>query len=315
MGVGGRPFNRHGMNGSGEKKNSENRRSRAEWVGVILRGMAMGTADLVPGVSGGTIAFLTGIYEELLGTLAGLRLSLFGVLKREGLAAAWKQSNLSFLMALVGGMGIAVVALAGFLHHLLEAHPVLLWAFFFGLVAASVPAMLRDTAMLPGAGIRRGMWTKKAGQWGVFGLGAVAAWTITGLPELISDPGLAELVLAGACAICAMILPGISGSFILVILGAYAEVIKAVAELDFLRLGAVGIGCALGLLLFSRALDGLFRKYREMAVALLSGFLLGSLRKLWPWQDGPIDDQWLVATGCALIGAAMLWVLTALSRR
>jgi putative membrane protein len=297
------------MNGARDQKNSKNRRSRSDWVGVILRGMAMGTADLVPGVSGGTIAFLTGIYEELLGTLAGLRLSLFGVLKREGLAAAWRQSNLAFLMALVGGMGVAVVALAGLLHHLLEAHPVLLWAFFFGWVAASVPAMLRDTGMLPGALI------KNVGHWGIFGLGAVTAWTITGLPELISEPGLAELVLAGACAICAMILPGISGSFILVILGAYAVVIKAVAELDFLRLGAVGIGCALGLLLFSRALDGLFRKYREMAVALLSGFLLGSLRKLWPWQDGPIDDQWLAATGCALIGAAVLWILTALSRR
>lgn len=278
-------------------------RSIADWFGIALRGLAMGTADLVPGVSGGTIAFLTGIYEELLGTLAGLRWSLIGVLKREGLSATWKKANLGFLTVLIGGMGAALVGLAGLLHHLLEVHPVLLWAFFFGLVSASVPAMLRDTPM------------RTLGKSGAFVTGALAAWTITGLPELIAEPGLLELVLAGSLAICAMILPGISGSFVLVILGAYAVVIKAVAELDFVRLGAVALGCGLGLLLFSRALDRLFRKHRELAVALLSGFLLGSLRKLWPWQNGPVDDQWPLALACALVGAGVLFALTRWSRQ
>ena len=279
-------------------------RSALDWVGIFLRGMAMGTADLVPGVSGGTIAFLTGIYEELLASLAGLRWSLVGVARRDGIAAAWKAGNFNFLLALVAGMASAVVGFSGLLHFLLEQHPVLLWSFFFGLVAASVPTMLRGTTM-NGTSMRHAA--------GAVVVGAFIAWTVTGLPELIADPGLMELVLAGALGICAMLLPGISGSFVLVILGAYPVVIKAVAELDFLRLGAVGVGMLAGLLLFSRGLDRLFRRHRDVAVALLSGFLLGSLRKLWPWEGAPVGDIWPAAI-CALAGAGIMLLLSRVSR-
>ena len=201
-------------------------RSPKQWWGLGLRGMAMGAADLVPGVSGGTVAFIVGIYEELLTTIGGLGLSTVRDLFRDGLVATWRRYNLGFLAALGAGIVTSVALLAGLLHHLLAEHPVLLWSFFFGLVAASVPLMLREiprsdrgpavgVALLVGAGI---------------------AWWLTGLPPLVQSDAPLFLFVSGAIAICAMILPGISGSFILVLLGAYSAVIGALKGLDLVRI-------------------------------------------------------------------------------
>lgn len=245
------------------------------WLGLGLRGMAMGAADLVPGVSGGTVAFIAGIYEELLDTLGGLGWPTVTSLFTAGPAATWKRYNLGFLMALVLGIGTSVVLLAGALHHLLAEHPVLLWSFFFGLVAASVPLMLRDVPRKAWDGVTACFLT----------FGAALAWWLTGLPPLMQGDHPLFLFVAGAIAICAMILPGISGSFILVILGAYSAVIGALKSLDVIRVLAFASGALTGLLGFSKGLGWVFRRHRQWAVALLSGFLIGSLRKLWPWKE------------------------------
>ena len=298
------------------------------WLRLGLRGMAMGAADLVPGVSGGTVAFIAGIYEELLDTLGGLGLGTLRDLFKEGPTVTWKRYNLGFLAALVGGIGLSVVLLAGALHHLLAHHPVLLGSFFFGLVAASVPFMLRD--------IPRKAFTGPV--LAMLAAGAGIAWWLTGLPPLMQGNHPAFLFGSGAIAICAMILPGISGSFILVILGAYSSVIGALKSLDILRIFAFAAGALTGLLGFSKGLGWVFRRHRELAMALLSGFLIGSLRKLWPWKenlqalfthsDGRIeylqanispgnhaDPQWMFALVSMAAGALMVTGLGALSHR
>lgn len=304
-------------------------RDLTSWLGLGLRGMAMGAADLVPGVSGGTVAFIAGIYEELLTTIGGLGIGTLRTLFREGPVATWRQYNLGFLAALAAGIGTSVLLLAGLLHHLLEAEPVLLWAFFFGLVAASVPMMLG--ALDPGSG-------KSPVALGLLGLGAGIAWWLTGLPPLVQGDAPWFLFLSGAIAICAMILPGISGSFILVLLGAYSAVIGALKGLDLLRIAAFAGGALSGLLGFSKGLGWVFREHRAWALALLSGFLLGSLRKLWPWKenlsvlythsdgrpeylqaniapDAHPDPQLGAAILCALVGAVAVTLLSRWGQR
>lgn len=251
------------------------RRDKKAWLGLGIKGMAMGAADLVPGVSGGTVAFIVGIYEELLDTLGGLGWGVIQSLFSAGPLATWRQYNLGFLATLAGGIGLSVVLLAGALHHLLLHHPVPLWAFFFGLVAASTPLMLKD--------IPRKAWNASTVLILLFG--AALAWWLTGLPPLIQGDQPAFLFGAGAIAICAMILPGISGSFILVLLGAYSAVIGALKSMDVIRIVSFAGGALSGLLGFSKALGWVFRNHRQWAVALLSGFLVGSLRKLWPWKE------------------------------
>lgn len=298
------------------------KRQRKAWVSLYFKGTAMGAADLVPGVSGGTVAFITGIYEELLDTLGGLGFGTLKTLFTKGPVAMWKAYNFGFLLVLVAGIGSAVVALAGGLHHLLLHHPVLLWAFFFGLVAASVPFMLRD--------IPREAWAWP--QWAALVAGAGFAWWLTGLPPMMQGNEPVFLFGAGAIAICAMILPGISGSFILVILGAYSSVIGALKSVDILRIVSFAAGALCGLLGFSKGLGWVFRTHRPLAMALLSGFLIGSLRKLWPWKenlsvlfthsDGRLeylqanvapnahpDPQWAAALGCMVLGAVVVTVL------
>jgi len=297
-------------------------RSPKQWLALGLRGMAMGAADLVPGVSGGTVAFIVGIYEELLTTIGNLGIGTVRDLFRKGLAETWRQYNLSFLAALGAGIVTTVALLAGILHHLLEAHPVLLWAFFFGLVAASVPFMLREI---------RGQDRSPAAA-ALLLVGAGIAWWLTGLPPLVQGDAPLFLFASGAIAICAMILPGISGSFILVLLGAYSAVIGALKGFDLVRIAAFGGGAVSGLLGFSKGLGWVFRQHRALALALLSGFLLGSLRKLWPWKENLSllfthsdgrpeylqaniapsqhpDPQLGVAIACALAGAALVTVL------
>lgn len=278
------------------------------WAGLYAKGLAMGLADIVPGVSGGTIAFISGIYDELVATIAGLDRRLLGTLRKEGVRGAWQAGNLGFLAVLLAGIGTSVFAFAGLLHWLLANRPVELWAFFFGLVAASVLLVGRRVA------------DRRAGIWTLAAAGAVLAVVITSLPPLVRSDAPLFLAAAAAVAACAMVLPGISGAFILLILGAYAPVIAALDSLDLVRLATVSLGIVAGLLAFSRVLRRLLARHRTPTLAVLTGFLVGSLNALWPWKtrirelythsDGRIE--WLMENRWPE-GAAEIWPAAALA--
>ena len=244
-----------------------------ERVKLFLKGMAMGAADVVPGVSGGTIAFISGIYEELLASIRALGPDTLAVLRAQGPAAAWRQFNGGFLLTLVAGIATSVLLLVRPITWLLEHEPVLIWSFFFGLIAASV--------IVCGRLVKH--WT--AGPLVGLVLGAALAYAVGVLHAGSGSDSLWFYFLAGAIAICAMILPGISGSFILLLLGAYGPVMEAVKSFDLLVVGTVGLGAILGLMSFSRLLTWMFQRHHDLTVATLSGFLLGSLSIVWPWKE------------------------------
>ena len=249
-------------------------RKRKDYFVIGLKGMAMGAADVVPGVSGGTIAFISGIYEELLGSISNVNLSLLKTLKATGIKAAWKQLNGGFLTALFMGIFISILSLAKVIQYLLENEPIVLWSFFFGLVLASIIYIAKQIST----------WNFIA--YLVLILGAVLAFYITTLNPLVSENASpAFLFLAGAIAICAMILPGISGSFILVLLGAYKPVLDALNNRDFKTILIFMAGAVVGLLTFSRVLKWLFKHYKDLTLAVLTGFIIGSLNKIWPWKE------------------------------
>ena len=247
-------------------------RTPKEYITLVAKGIAMGAADVVPGVSGGTIAFISGIYEELLNSISSFNLGLLKVLRAEGVKGVWKAVNGSFLIALFAGIGISFATLSKVVTHIMDTQPVLLWSFFFGLVIASI--------------IYVGKQVEKWNLLNIIGLlaGGAIAYYITVLPPLTANAEPWFLFLAGMIAICAMILPGISGSFILLLLGAYGTIMEAVAERDLMVIGIVGAGCLVGLLSFARVLKFLFAKYKGVTIATLTGFLVGSLNKLWPWK-------------------------------
>ena len=240
----------------------------------MLKGLAMGAADVVPGVSGGTIAFISGIYEELLTSISGVNFKSLKTLKSEGVKSFWKAINGNFLISLVLGIGISIVSLAKLISWLLENKPILLWSFFFGLVLASILYIGKQITQ----------W--KALTFLLLIVSAFTAYWITTLEPLVSeDTSPIYLFFAGALAICAMILPGISGSFILVILGAYKPVFEAINDRDFKLLAIIGAGVIVGLLTFSRIIKWLFAHYKNMTLAVLTGFVIGSLNKIWPWKE------------------------------
>ena len=249
-------------------------RNIKDYIVIGLKGMAMGAADVVPGVSGGTIAFISGIYEELLGSISNVKLSLLKTLKTEGLKAAWKQVNGNFLAALFIGIFVSIISLAKAIKYLLENEPILLWSFFFGLVLASIIYI-----------------AKQITKWNFISilalvLGAFLAYYITTLNPMVSEDSSSLYILfAGAIAICAMILPGISGSFILVLLGAYKPVLEAVNNKDIKTILVFMVGAVIGLLSFSKILKWLFANYKNYTLAALTGFIIGSLNKIWPWKE------------------------------
>jgi len=249
-------------------------RTIKDFVVIGLKGMAMGAADVVPGVSGGTIAFISGIYEELLTSISNVNFSLIKTLKSQGIKAAWKQVNGSFLVSLFIGIFVSIVSLAKAIKWMLENEPILIWSFFFGLVLASIIYI-----------------AKQIKKWNVFTfvllvLGAILAYYITTLNPLVTENSSSLfLFLAAALAICAMILPGISGAFILVLLGAYKPVLAAVNNRDFTTIAIVGAGAIVGLLTFSRILKWLFTNFKNYTLAVLTGFIIGSLNKIWPWKE------------------------------
>lgn len=250
------------------------KRNLKDYIFITLKGMAMGAADIVPGVSGGTIAFISGIYEELLSSISAVNISLFKTLKNKGIVAAYKQVNGNFLIALFGGILISILSLAKLIKWLLDNEPVLLWSFFFGLVVASIFYVFKQIT-----------------KWNITSvvlllIFSFLAYYITTLDPLVSEnSSYLFLFLAGAIAICAMILPGISGAFILVLLGAYDTILSAVNEKDFKVIVAVGLGALFGLLSFSKLLKWLFAHYKNLTLASLTGFIVGSLNKIWPWKE------------------------------
>lgn len=262
-------------------------RTFLQYLTLSAKGLAMGAADVVPGVSGGTIAFISGIYEELIETIHRLDLGFFKAWKKEGFLKAWKQYNLGFLMALFSGVIISIISLAKLITWLLEIYPIMVWSFFFGLVIASIVYV-----------------AKQITNWRLAVLVAMVIASLVSYFITIADPvGTPDstwfLFFAGFIAIIAMILPGISGAFILLLLGAYTSVIgiitqlgEGIATLDSsLFLGALSkllifaAGAVLGLKVFSRALNWMFKHHKNLILAVLTGFMVGALNKIWPWKE------------------------------
>ncbi len=247
-------------------------RNFLQYVFITLTGIAMGAADVVPGVSGGTIAFISGIYEELITSINKINIDTLKLWQKKGLKAFWVELNGNFLLALFSGIFISLFSLASLVGWLLENQPIPLWSFFFGLVTASIFFVGREI-----------------GKWNLatittFLLGAVTAWYITTLPPNENIDSLPFLFLSGALAVCAMILPGISGAFILVVLGSYKTILDAVHEYDLKIVATVAAGAVFGLLSFAKILKWMFSHYKNSTLALLTGFILGSLNKIWPWK-------------------------------
>lgn len=244
-----------------------------DYLLIFFKGIGMGAADAVPGVSGGTIAFISGIYEELISTIGQIDFSLIKTWKNQGFSAMWKQLNGGFLLALLAGIGLSIFTLMHLANYMLENHPIVIWSFFFGLVLASIWYVSKEIKQWRTATVILMILT------------AVLAFFLTTL----SASGNTEhssffLFLSGAIAVIAMILPGISGAYILVLLGAYQEITEAVTELDIKKLMFVALGVIVGLLSFSRVLKWLFSKYENLTLAALTGFIIGSLNKIWPWK-------------------------------
>lgn len=242
-------------------------------IALVAKGMAMGAADVVPGVSGGTIAFITGIYDRLLNALKSVNPSLFKVLGNEGISGVWQRIDGTFLVCLFGGVLTSILLFAHAITWLLATYPEMLWAFFFGLILVSGLHMIRQVHRWSVATIL----TLLAGVVFAYGVGVLTPSSL--------EPEPLTLFFAGAVAICAMILPGISGSFILLMMGLYGPVIDAVKNLDFSVLMVFGLGCIGGLLSFSHVLSWLLKKHRDLAIALLTGLMLGALGKVWPWKE------------------------------
>lgn len=239
---------------------------------LLFKGLAMGAADVVPGVSGGTIAFITGIYSELIESLRSFNLAALGLLFKGHISAFWKKINGSFLLALFSGILISIFSLARLMQYLLANWPVLVWSFFFGLVLVSGFIVLR-----------------KISAWNIARISALVSGIVVMVVVTTFTPAETGeaywfIFMAGAIAICAMILPGISGAFILLILGKYQFILQAVSSLDLPVLAIFGAGVVTGLLSFANLLSWLLRRFHDITIALLSGFIIGSLNKIWPWK-------------------------------
>lgn len=246
----------------------------------VLKGMAMGIAEVIPGVSGGTIAFITGIYEKLINTIKAFDFSLIATFRKDGFAGIWQQINGTFLVSLLLGMAIGIVVGVFGVTHLLETFPQLLWAFFFGLIVSSAIYIGRQV-----------------GSWGIGEIGALIfgiglAYYITVASPAQGNEALWFVFISGAIAISALLLPGISGSFILLLMGMYTFILPTMKEAlrtfdpqSLTIMVVFGLGCLTGLVTFSRVLSWTFKNYKNPTLALLTGFMVGSLNKIWPWRN------------------------------
>lgn len=239
---------------------------------IYLKGMGMGGADVVPGVSGGTIAFITGIYERLLDSIKAFDLEALKLLLNLQIIPFWKKIDGRFLLPLFLGIITSFLSLAKLMTFLLANHPIPLWSFFFGLIIISAILVLRA--------INR--WTIGAILAILVGI-AIAYFITAATPaETPDEPWF--IFISGAIAICAMILPGISGSFIMLILGKYEFMMAALSNFDWVTMATFALGCIVGLLSFVRGISWLLKNYHNLAIGLLSGFMIGSLNKVWPWK-------------------------------
>ncbi len=240
---------------------------------ITLKGLAMGAADVIPGVSGGTIAFISGIYEELINSIKSVNFSSLKLLLTGKFAEFWKAINGSFLLSLFTGIAISIISLAKGLKFLLDHYPILVWSFFFGLVVASAIYVARTITKWNLATIIAGI------------AGIIIAYSITIITPAEANTTYWFIFLSGAIAICAMILPGISGSFILVLLGMYKFILESVSEFKIAVVLTFLSGAAIGIVSFSNVLSWLLKKYHNVTIAVLSGFMVGSLNKVWPWKE------------------------------
>ena len=255
-------------------------RSLKDYFIIALKGVCMGASDVVPGVSGGTMAFILGIYEELIDSIRTVgRGEFLSAVFRFRIKEIFEILNWQFLLAVAIGIGVAIISLAGILEYLLINQPIYLWSFFFGLVIASILT------------VQKSIKNWAAGPWAFLAIGTIGAYLLVGLVPAQTPNSWWFLILSGMIAICAMILPGVSGSFILVLLGKYQFVLNAVNERDVISVGLIGIGAVIGLVTFAQILGWFFKHYHDLTVAFLIGLMLGSLRKIWPWK---VDTAYLL---------------------
>lgn len=244
-----------------------------QYLLLYLKGMAMGSADVVPGVSGGTIAFITGIYETLLESIGKINLEALNLLKSGQIKALWSHVNGNFLLVLLLGIATSIISLAKIITVLLSDFPIQVWSFFFGLIVISALIILREI---------------KKWNFGVLLaliIGAIIAYFITSSTPAETSNAPWFIFLSGAVAICAMILPGISGAFILLLFGKYEYILAAIKDFQILDIILFGLGCVAGLLTFARVVSWLFKKFHNLTMGVLSGFMIGSLYKVWPWKE------------------------------
>ena len=265
---------------------------------LYFKGLLMGAADIVPGVSGGTMALITGIYKELISSIDQINFKQLQLLKQEGFAAFWKAINGSFLLPLFLGIASGILFLSGVITYLLDHHAILLWAFFFGLILASIYVLIKQFSL------------KTLTHYSLLLLGFLIAFGITQLKPAGASNNLLYLFVSSMIAIIAMILPGISGAFIFILLGVYKEVLATVKGaiavlLDFdwisfkiiyTKVVVIGLGIVIGLKLFSRLLTWLFNHKKEATLSVLIGFMIGALPKIWPWKESKIIDQQTIFT-------------------
>lgn len=263
------------------------RKQFPDYLIITLKGLAMGAADVVPGVSGGTIAFISGIYQELIDSINNVNLSVLKTLKKDGLKAAWQQVNGGFLLALLTGIFISVLTFSKIITQLLASHPILVWSFFFGLIIASIVLIWKETSNWKLVDIL------------ALVVGIILSYYITIARPVSSPDSYWYLFLSGFIAIIAMILPGISGAFILLLMGSYETVIgtinkfrEGIVKFDMavlgealMKLSVFALGAIIGLKSFSKILHWMFEKHKNTTLALLIGFMAGSLNKVWPWKQ------------------------------
>ena len=240
---------------------------------LYFKGLSMGAADVIPGVSGGTVAFITGIYEELINSIKSIDLGAFRLLFQFRIIEFWKKINGNFLICVLAGIVTSLLSLSKLMTYLLEQHPISIWSFFFGLILVSSPLILRD--------IKKWDFSTALS----FIAGIVLAYLITVLSPTETPTNLFFIFFCGAIAICAMILPGISGAFILLLIGKYEYMITALIQFNIPVIIVFVLGCFLGLLGFSHFLSWILKNYRFPTLALLAGFMIGSLNKVWPWKE------------------------------
>jgi putative membrane protein len=247
-------------------------RTPKDFLILFLKGMSMGAADVVPGVSGGTIAFISGIYEELLDSIKAIPNAALTFLKGK-IKDAWNQANAPVMAVLLSGIALSVLTLAGVITHLLEHYPIPVWSFFFGLIVASVWFVGKSMNRFDVQSLI------------LFLLATAGAYLITVATPSTTPEGLPFIFFSGVVAICAMILPGISGSFILLLMGKYHFIMQALKEVNISIIITFALGCLLGILSFARVVSFMFRRYHNATLAVLTGFMLGSLNKVWPWKE------------------------------